>query len=102
MNLRNILRSLHDYPEHLVIYASPTPRWSAASPVRVIAEPADGSLPPDAAGLTYLMAVYQAQRVIDIWRECRPGLEPSDDDLCDAVVYYARHDAHLPALETAV
>ena len=102
MNLRDLLHNIDDYADHLVIYASPKPRWSAASPVRVTAEPADGSLPRDAVGFTYLMEVVRAKRVLTVWRHCRAGAVPTGDDMCEAVVYFARHDAHLPAFEAAV
>ena len=100
MNLRDVIENLSKYTDTLAIYAAP--RWEPSSRALVVAEPDDGSLPRTASGLTYFMEVSQAREVADVWRRCRPGVEPSANDLCEAMLYYARHDAHEPVFEDAV
>jgi hypothetical protein len=59
-------------------------------------EPADGSTPPEAAGMTYLLEVRLAKEAIRVWSEWRNGAAPTSEDRVAAVVYYATHDAYLP------
>ena len=102
MNLNDVVDNIGNYADALAIYAAPRPRWAASSRAVVLTEPADGSLPPAATGLTYLMEVARAKEVLTVWRRCRPGVDPSTDELCEAIIYYARPDAHEPIFEDAV
>jgi len=70
--------------------ASPTARAVVAT------EPGDGSVPPTAAGLTYLLEVDAAREAIEVWRAWRPGRAPTLDDKVAAVAHYAENDAWLP------
>lgn len=59
-------------------------------------EPESGGVPNEAAGMEYLLEVFLAQEVAEVWRRWRPGREPTEDELCQAVIYYAENDAYLP------
>lgn len=93
MTLRDVVARLHEFADDETIYAesaSPTARAVVA------AEPRDGSLPPSAAGLAYLLEVDEAREAIEVWRAWRPGSAPTLDDTVAAVTYYAVNDAWLP------
>lgn len=45
----------------------------------------------------YLLEVSIAREVIQVWSEWRGGAEPTSDERCEAILYYARNDAYLPA-----
>lgn len=98
MTLREALACIHELDPTAVLYVSPLPRWTAHSRCLALVEPADGSPPERAAGLTYLIDVAQVERVKRVWARNRAGHEPSLEELCEAVIYFARFDAHQPAL----
>jgi hypothetical protein len=54
-----------------------------------------GEEPPPS--FKYLLEVYLAKDVIEVWSEWRGGKRPSRTDRIIAVVHYASHDAYLPA-----
>jgi len=101
MRFRDVVQRLDAYRDELVIYAAARPSWQLDSRALVVLEPADESHPRLATGLTYLMQVARAKEVVAVWRRCRPGTVPTIDDLCDAILYYARHDAHEPVFDDA-
>lgn len=93
MTLRDVVARLDEFADVETIYAesaSPTARAAVA------AEPGDGSLPPSAAGLAYLLEVDAAREAIEVWRAWRPGRTPTLDDQVAAVMYYAENDAWRP------
>jgi len=93
VTLRDVVARLEEFADEETIYAesaSPTARAVVA------AEPRDGSVPPSAAGLTYLLEVDAAREAIDVSRAWRPGRAPTLDDQVAAVTYYAENDAWLP------
>jgi hypothetical protein len=51
-------------------------------------------VPPE--GTSYFLEVETAKDVIRVWRSWRNGQEPSDDEACEALAYYAEYDAYLP------
>lgn len=56
---------------------------------------ADGEEPPP--GFKYLLEVYLAKNVVEVWSKWRGGKRPSRTDRITAVAHYASHDAYLPA-----
>ena len=93
VTLREVVARLDEFEDNDTIYAeSPSPTARAV----VASEPGDGSVPPSAAGLTYLLEVDAAREAIDVWRAWRPGAAPTLDDKVNAVTYYAENDAWLP------
>lgn len=97
MTLRELVDRLDQLDEELTLYAVGGPDASPDSPATAAREPEDGSLPPDAEAMDYLLEVADAQEVIDVWRKWRDGREPTADERCQAIVHYARNDAYLPA-----
>jgi hypothetical protein len=43
--------------------------------------------------MTYLLEVYLAREVIDLWSEPRDGRTPSGEKAVDAVLHYATYDS---------
>ena len=56
---------------------------------------AEGEEPPP--GFKYLLQVYLAKNVIEVWSKWRDGKRPSRAERTTAVSHYASHDAYLPA-----
>ena len=93
MTLRYVVARLDQFADEETIYADSA---NPAARAVVAAEPEDGSVPPTAVGLTYLLEVAAAREAIDVWRAWRPGRSPTLDDQLAAVTYYAENDAWLP------
>jgi hypothetical protein len=55
---------------------------------------AEGDEPPP--GFKYLLEIYLAKEVIEVWSEWRDGKRPSRAERSTAVAHYASHDAYLP------
>ena len=93
MILREVIDRLDEFDDDETIYAA-----SAGATARAVvaAEPEDGSVPPVAAGLTYLLEVTAAREAIEVWANWRQGQEPTLNDKLAAVTYYAQNDAWLP------
>jgi hypothetical protein len=47
--------------------------------------------------MAYLLEVGLAKEAIRVWSEWRNGATPTSEDRVAAVVYYATHDAYMPA-----
>lgn len=94
MTLSELIEGIDDLGEELTIYAQEP--WSEGSLAVAVAEPEDGSLPVEAAGMRYLLEVPLAKDVLEVWREWRGGAVPSLHDSCEAVIHYAENDAYLP------
>ena len=94
MTLGEVIARLDEFGEDETIYAE----GPAATARAVVAlEPDDGSLPPAAEGLSYLLEVANAREAIEVWQAWRPGRTPTLDDRLAAVTYYAENDAWLPS-----
>jgi hypothetical protein len=95
MTLGEILDSLDSLDEDLTIYAPETRPLTAESPAVLAMEPDDGSQPPEAVGLTYLIEVYLAKEALDSWSEWRGGRVPTTSQRVEAIAYFADNDAYL-------
>jgi hypothetical protein len=93
VTLREVIERLDQFGDDETIYAESTRPTARAV---VAPEPDDGSVPPVAAGLTYLLEVAAAREAIDVWRAWRNGKAPTPNDELKAVTYYAENDAWLP------
>jgi hypothetical protein len=93
-DLTALLSSLDELDDELTIYASPD--LTETSRAIAVKEPEDGSVPPEAADLTYLLEVRLAKEVLRVWSDWRQGAAPTPEDRVEAIVHYARHDAYLP------
>ncbi len=100
MTLAELIQRIDTIDDALAIYAAR--RWTTNSSTSVLPEPADGSLPEDAQGKTFLTTVAQAKRIIAARRALRPGVEVSADELAGAVIYFAIYDEAepIPSLES--
>lgn len=92
MTLKNLLADLSLHRGSQAIYVAPP--WAPESAAVVVDELEDGSAPDAAEGMTYLTTVGEARRAIDERRGRRP--DETIEDLCEAVIYYARYDACEP------
>jgi hypothetical protein len=95
--LRDLVERLEQVDDELTLYAQGGSEATPESKAVAAREPEDGSLPADAHGMEYLLEVAEAQEVLEVWREWREGREPTPVERCEAIVYYARNDAYLPA-----
>lgn len=68
MKLRKILEDLETLNNEFTIYAVAEPEWSGDSDAVVLQEPDDGSFPPAAGGMKYLLEVEIAKDVMETWR----------------------------------
>jgi len=93
VTLHDIIDRLDEFADDETIYAESMRPMARAV---VAAEPEDGSVPPIAAGLSYLLEVGAAREAIEVWGTWRPGQMPTLDDKLAAVTYYAQNDAWLP------
>ena len=93
MNLRDVVAGLDSTDDDLTIYADRSSGWGPES--RAIAVE-DTSRTHD--GLDYLLEVHLANEVVAVWREWREGRNPSVEEKCEAIVWYAEHDAYLPVV----
>ena len=50
-----------------------------------------------ASGLAYLLEVDLVHDVAEVWSTWRDGRRPTPEQLTEAVIHYAEHDAYLPA-----
>jgi hypothetical protein len=94
MILADVIRRLDRLSDEHCIYA--TPRWSPSSRAIAAREPADGSVPEHARGMTYLTTVGHAKRIIAERKRYRPDLALHADELCAAVIYFAIYDEPEP------
>ncbi len=97
MTLAELLERASELDDELTVYAEGGPDATASSRAVAGVEPEDGSVPPEAEGLEYLLEAEQTKEVIEVWSEWRDGTDPSIQDRVEAVTYYAKHDAFLPA-----
>jgi hypothetical protein len=93
--LRQIVRRLDEFDDDLTIYA--TKPWSAESEAAVEREPEGGAFPKEAVGMDYLLEVFLAREVLQAWMSWRQGRVPTEDESCEALIYYAENDSYLPA-----
>ena len=48
------------------------------------------------SGYRYLLEVFTAKEVLEVWSTWRAGRTPSRTERCAAIAHYASHDAYLP------
>jgi hypothetical protein len=94
VQLIDVIAQLDGYSDELTIYSCPQPK--PQSDAVVLAETEDGSAhPASARGLHYVLEVFIAKEVIEVWQKWR-GRAPTLEEACRAVLYYAEHDAYEP------
>ncbi|WP_165553130.1 DUF7716 domain-containing protein [Kribbella speibonae] len=90
MTLGEAIERLGEFNREHTIYAAEP--WTVDSEANVQQDPRS-TAPLD--GLAYLLDVYTALDVIEVWSEHRDGARPTVAERCAALVYYANHDAYL-------
>jgi|tagenome__1003787_1003787.scaffolds.fasta_scaffold20539343_2 hypothetical protein len=99
MTLRQLIEQLDELDDALLLYAEGGVHAGPDSTAVAACEPEDGSVPPGAEGMAYVLEVDGARDVVRVWQEWRDGRVPTTDDKCDAILHYARQDAFLPTEE---
>jgi uncharacterized RDD family membrane protein YckC len=94
MTLSKLLEKLDDFDADSIIYAERNPEWSADSRAAIYLQSENGETTSAANNLSYFLKVFIAKEVIEIWKDsCRRN--PSTEDKCYAVIYYAENDAYI-------
>jgi hypothetical protein len=88
-SLAELLGRIDDLDRDEIVYAA-TP-WTHDSDAVCADEDEDGA----PAGLTYLLEVELVHDVTQVWSARRGGRTPTAEELTDAVIHYATHDAYL-------
>lgn len=92
--LSKLLEKLDDFDDNSTIYAEKNPKWSADSRAAIYLQTENGEITDAAKDLSYFLEVYIAKEVIELWKDrCRRN--PSTEDKCHAVIYYAENDAYI-------
>lgn len=90
--LVKLLERLDDLGRDEVIHAAQP--WTPDSDAACLTE-SDGDKVP--SGLAYLLEVGLVHDVAEVWSAWRDGRRPTAEQLAQAVIHYAKHDAYLPA-----
>jgi uncharacterized RDD family membrane protein YckC len=92
--LSELLEKLDDFDDNSIIYAERNPEWSADSRAAIYSQSENGEIIDASKDLSYFLEVYIAKEVIEMWEDrCRRN--PSTEDKCYAVIYYAENDAYI-------
>ena len=94
MKLIEVIQNLDEFDADQAIYVTAT---SADADAVVDYEADDGNAPPSAKGMRYFLEVSIARDSIRVWSQWRDGRQPTADERMQAVLYYAKNDAFMPA-----
>ncbi|KAB2346896.1 hypothetical protein [Actinomadura rudentiformis] len=83
---------LAETDDDLTVFASEP--WTADSDATATPNP-DDIARPDPQGRTYLLEISLIHDVLETWSAHHAGARPSPQQACEAVIYYAEHDAYL-------
>lgn len=89
----DVLESIDKHDQEATIHVKDGP-ISASTEVVVLGE---SQVPPQ--GFRYLLEVYIATEVLEVWSKWRGGTRPSRADRVAAVAFYTERDAYLPVEE---
>lgn len=92
LRLGDALRDLDELDDGLTIYVASGRTVDLAIPAALVDEEIDDQ--PE--GMAYLLEVHLARDVLRVWKAWRGGQEPTREEACSAVAYYASHDAYQP------
>lgn len=90
---RQLFAQFETFDDDATIYAARP--WSSSSEAVCCHEEDAEARKAVAAGLEYMLEVNLAQDVIEVWSQHRRGMTPTLAQQCDAVIYYAEHDAYI-------
>ncbi|MGW6934687.1 hypothetical protein ACWGE0_31825 [Lentzea sp. NPDC054927] len=101
--LGELVAAIDDVPRDQTIYVPaevPEEDVGPATPVTLVPDPEeageDEDEPDPPPGTRYLLEVWLAKEVLEVWSSWRGGRRPSLDEACGAVAHYAGHDAYQP------
>jgi hypothetical protein len=89
--LIELVRRIAELPDDGTIFA--VRPWTLSSAAAVVTSD------PAMSDFDYLLEVGLAREAIEIWSAWRGGRLPTDEEGCEAVIHYAKHDAYLPVGE---
>jgi hypothetical protein len=87
-----LIRGIGEVSDDLTVYVRE--EQVGRSPETAVLLLDDDKQVPD--GAVYLLEVDIIKEVISVWSDWRNGAEPSVSQACEAVFYYAAHDAYQP------
>jgi hypothetical protein len=91
MELKDAILSLSNLQDHTFIYVPEgDAELNATTPVMLA-----GYEVPRPAGWRYFLEIPTAREVLEVWSSWRDNRVPSTDEACDAIIYYADHDAYI-------
>ncbi|NEA65613.1 hypothetical protein [Streptomyces sp. SID12488] len=90
MNLYDVARDLGQLPREGAIYVPQGGVTVNGSTLALVVLP--GEDPP--ADWRYLLEVFIAREVVEVWSSWRDSRVPSIGEACEAIVYYADNDAY--------
>lgn len=92
MKLINVIIDRSSLDESHTVYA--TAPWTKDSECMIEYEPDDGGLPEavKVRGMKYFLEVFLLNEFVDGWL-ANVDVIPSDEELCQRVIYYAQNDA---------
>lgn len=92
LRLADLLRNIEQVDGDLTIYREAGPLIEPSSRVALVDEEADG----EPEGMVYMLEVHLVRDVLRVWKSWRRGPEPSTEEACAAISFYATHDAFQP------
>lgn len=92
MTLEELIGQLTEADDDLTVYAREP--WSAQSDAIAVPH-IYGPTRPDAEGRTYLLEVFLIHDVLETWSAHNDATDPTPQQACEAVIYYAANDAYL-------
>jgi hypothetical protein len=90
MNLHDVARDLDQLPREGTIYVPQDEVTVNGSTLALVVLPEE----EPAAGWRYLLEVFIAREVLEVWSSWRGNRAPSMDEACEAIIYYADNDAY--------
>ncbi len=91
MTFRDAIRDIRELPRKSVVYV-PRDTVTIDQSTDVLLVPSGGGVPD---GWRYVLELWIAQEVLEVWSAWRDGRTPSLAEACEAVIYYADNDAYL-------
>jgi len=90
MNLQDVVRDLDQLPREGTIYIPQDDVIFDGSTLALVVSPEAAP----ATGWRYLLEVFIARDVLEVWSSWRGDRAPSIDEACEAIIYYADNDAY--------
>ena len=95
-SLREVVAQFDSLTNEDWICAEGKPHWTPDSPAYVIRIPEYSDLQALGPIRDYFLEVFVARDVLEDWSELRGSRRPTIDEMCEALIYYAKHDAQIP------